>query len=135
MLPFFSELIEERDYEWRKNEFKKLSSLVNQVIKDLQNPKNCDEAQKLICHLDKGCGFGCQIHHVTYCMIVALALNRTFILNTSEWRYLASETNSKINWNHIFKPLSSTCVHSTQKAVSFSKENMNNKVCYYFKIF
>jgi alpha-(1,6)-fucosyltransferase len=98
------------------------------VINDLQNPRDCNKAKKLVCYLNKGCGFGCQIHHVTYCLIVALAKNRTLILDTSNWRYLASQTQSKNSWNSIFKPLSATCAHTTSKAAKFPKENQKNQV-------
>ena len=45
---------------WRKKEAKDLSDLVQARIRALQNPEDCDSAKKLLCSLNKGCGFGCQ---------------------------------------------------------------------------
>ena len=45
---------------WRKKEAKDLSDLVQARIQALQNPEDCDSAKKLLCSLNKGCGFGCQ---------------------------------------------------------------------------
>lgn len=28
----------------------------------LQNPSDCSKARKLVCSLNKGCGFGCQVN-------------------------------------------------------------------------
>lgn len=46
---------------WRENESKELSDLVQRRFTYLQNPKDCNKAKKLICNLNKGCGFGCQV--------------------------------------------------------------------------
>jgi hypothetical protein len=29
-----------------------------------QNPENCDSARKLVCNLNKGCGYGCQVNPI-----------------------------------------------------------------------
>jgi hypothetical protein len=50
------------------------------MLHDLQHPANCSAARKLYCDLNKGCGFGCQLHHVVHCMTHAVALNRTLIM-------------------------------------------------------
>ncbi|KAI4495709.1 hypothetical protein M0802_008332 [Mischocyttarus mexicanus] len=50
--------------EWRKKEAKELSDLVQSRFRYLQNPPDCNKAKKLVCSLNKGCGFGCQIHHL-----------------------------------------------------------------------
>lgn len=55
------------------------------------------------CYL-KGCGYGCQLHHVVYCFIVAYATERTLILRSKNWRY------SKGGWQDVFLPLSDTCL-------------------------
>ncbi len=47
--------------EWRQNESKALSSIVQNRLKALQNPKDCGSARKLVCNLNKGCGYGCQV--------------------------------------------------------------------------
>ena len=56
---------------WRKTEAKDLSDLVQARLKYLQNPEDCGSARKLVCNLNKGCGYGCQVHHAIYCFLVA----------------------------------------------------------------
>lgn len=93
--------------EWREKESKELSDLVQRRFTYLQNPKDCSKAKKLICSLNKGCGFGCQIHHVVYCFLVAFGTERTMILKSKGWRY------HKEGWDSIFKPLSETCLSTS----------------------
>ncbi|KAH3822153.1 hypothetical protein DPMN_123924 [Dreissena polymorpha] len=47
-----------------------------------QNPSECDKAKKIICSPGKACGYGCRLHHVTYCLIMAYATQRTLILQS-----------------------------------------------------
>lgn len=93
--------------EWREKEAKELSDLVQRRFTYLQNPKDCNKAKKLLCNLNKGCGFGCQIHHVVYCFLVAFGTERTMILKSKGWRY------HKEGWDSIFKPLSDTCLSTS----------------------
>lgn len=106
---FISDKISERDLLWRKNEFQTLSNTVINVIERLQNPVDCENANKLLCKLNKGCGFGCQIHHVAYCFMMALASNRTLILDAQNWRYVPLVKSANAGWNLVFKPLSNSC--------------------------
>lgn len=55
----------------------------------------------LTCNLNKQCGFGCQLHHVTYCFIVAYGLNRTLVLTDDgrTWNY------AKDGWTAAFLPI------------------------------
>ncbi|VVC25206.1 Hypothetical protein CINCED_3A022785 [Cinara cedri] len=89
---------------WRIQENKDLSNLIQERLKHLQNPSDCSKARKLVCDLNKGCGYGCQLHHVVYCFIVAYATERTLILRSKGWRY------SKGGWQDVFLPLSDTCL-------------------------
>ena len=89
--------------EWLEKEHNLLSDIVQKRLHILQHPKDCNSAKKLICQLNKGCGYGCQMHHLTYCFIVAYGLERTLIIDSSGWRY------SPKGWNGIFKPVSETC--------------------------
>ncbi|PAA85849.1 hypothetical protein BOX15_Mlig000795g1, partial [Macrostomum lignano] len=89
--------------DWRRRRLSRLQTeLVNRIVK-LQNPQQCQSAKKLICNLNKGCGFGCQAHHVLYCMTLAYATGRTFVLDSVNWRY------SRGGWTSVFEPLSKTC--------------------------
>ncbi|KAK4886499.1 hypothetical protein RN001_002770 [Aquatica leii] len=88
---------------WREKESNDLSNLVQSRFNYLQNPTDCKKAKKLICNLNKGCGYGCQLHHVVYCFMVAYGTQRTLILKSKGWRY------HKAGWEEIFKPISDSC--------------------------
>lgn len=88
---------------WQRNISVELTSLMRKRIDFLQNPSDCRSAKKLVCHVAKSCGFGCQIHHVSFCFIMAYATKRTLILDSHNWRY------SPKGWDAIFLPISSTC--------------------------
>jgi glycoprotein 6-alpha-L-fucosyltransferase len=91
---------------WRHKEANALSSLVQRRLSYLQNPADCNSARKLVCRLNKGCGYGCQLHHVVYCFIMAYSTERTLVLKSKGWRY------HKSGWEEVFKPISDTCVDS-----------------------
>nr|CAG4650039.1 EOG090X03KK [Sida crystallina] len=88
---------------WRAAESRALSDLVQKRLQSLQNPSDCSKARKLICNLNKSCGFGCQIHHAAYCLIVSYSTQRTMILNSKKWRY------HRGGWERVFLPVSETC--------------------------
>lgn len=88
---------------WQKKLSTDLTELMHKRIMFLQNPPDCDKAKKLVCSVAKTCGFGCQIHHVSYCFLMAYATKRTMILDSSNWRY------SSDGWKAVFQPLSTTC--------------------------
>ncbi|TRY62878.1 hypothetical protein TCAL_10341 [Tigriopus californicus] len=89
--------------QWRKNEAKSLSDLVQKRIYTLQNPSDCQSAKKLLCSLNKGCGFGCQVHHAIYCFIVAYGTERMLVLKSKGWKY------NKAGFEELYMPLSETC--------------------------
>ena len=88
---------------WQRNISHELTSLMERRIRYLQNPPDCEAAKKLVCHVAKACGFGCQIHHVSYCFIIAYATKRTLVVDSSNWRYSPS------GWDAVFQPLSTSC--------------------------
>ena len=88
---------------FRHREAQDLSDLVQKRIYSLQNPKDCQSAKKLLCNLNKGCGYGCQIHHAIYCFIVAYGTERMLVLKSKGWRY------DKAGFEDVFLPLSDTC--------------------------
>ncbi|XP_073493335.1 alpha-(1,6)-fucosyltransferase [Phyllobates terribilis] len=89
--------------DWREREAKDLTELVQRRITHVQNPKDCSKAKKLVCNINKGCGYGCQLHHVVYCFMIAFGTQRTLILESQSWRYATS------GWETVFKPVSETC--------------------------
>lgn len=88
---------------WREKESNELSELIQSRFRYLQNPPDCKTARKLVCTLNKGCGYGCQLHHVVYCFMVAYGTQRTLILKSKGWRY------HKAGWEDVFKPISESC--------------------------
>ncbi|XP_023662503.1 alpha-(1,6)-fucosyltransferase isoform X1 [Paramormyrops kingsleyae] len=93
--------------DWREKEAKDLSSLVQNRITYLQNPQDCSKARKLVCNINKGCGYGCQLHHVVYCFMIAYGTRRTLILESHNWRYATG------GWETVFRPVSDTCTDRT----------------------
>ncbi|XP_067099820.1 alpha-(1,6)-fucosyltransferase [Osmerus mordax] len=93
--------------DWREKEAKDLSDLVQNRISYLQNPADCSKAKKLVCNINKGCGYGCQLHHVVYCFMIAYGTQRTLILESQNWRYATG------GWETVFLPLSKTCSDRT----------------------
>ncbi|GAB1606344.1 alpha-(1,6)-fucosyltransferase-like [Argonauta hians] len=98
--------------EWRLKESEDLADLVHRRIHYVQNPQNCKTAKKLVCDLSKGCGYGCQLHHVTYCLIMAYATRRTLILESKGWRYATK------GWETVFQPVSDSCTRRHSVSVS-----------------
>ncbi|XP_044514001.1 alpha-(1,6)-fucosyltransferase-like [Gracilinanus agilis] len=99
--------------DWREKEVKSLTELVQRRMTYLQNPKNCRKAKKLVCNINKNCGYGCQLHHVIYCFMVAYGTQRTLILESRKWRYVTD------GWETVFRPISETC---TNRAGSTTRE-------------
>lgn len=97
---------------WQRNISAELSLVMKKRIEYLQNPSDCNAAKKLVCHVAKSCGFGCQIHHVSFCFILAYATKRTLILDSSNWRY------SPRGWDAVFQPISSSCTEIPSGNVS-----------------
>ena len=94
---------------WRKKEAKDLSDVVQGRLHALQHPTNCSMTPKLVCNLNIDCGFGCQLHHVVYCLIVAYGSGRTLLLKSSDWNY------GKGAFEKVFKPLGGSCGSMQQK--------------------
>ncbi|RXN32230.1 alpha-(1,6)-fucosyltransferase [Labeo rohita] len=89
--------------DWREKEARDLSNLVQNRISYLQNPQDCSKARKLVCNINKGCGYGCQLHHVVYCFMIAYGTQRVLILESHNWRYAPK------GWETVFRPVSDTC--------------------------
>ncbi|CAI9740361.1 Hypothetical predicted protein [Octopus vulgaris] len=96
---------------WREKESQDLADLVQRRLQFLQNPRNCKTAKKLVCNLSKGCGYGCQLHHVTYCLIVAYATKRTLVLESKGWRYATR------GWETVFQPVSDSCTDRSGNSI------------------
>lgn len=97
------ELLKETQKNEQSRTMATLQSMVQKRIREVQNPTDCSKAKKLVCNLSKGCGFGCQLHHITYCFMIAIGTGRTFILESNNWKYAPE------GWESVFLPLSETC--------------------------
>ena len=96
---------------WQKILSKRAETLLQKRLEYLQNPKDCKWSRQLVCNVAKGCGFGCQMHHVAYCFIMAYATERTLILESSNWRYCRNK-----GWGCVFKPISRNCTRKFGKS-------------------
>ncbi|RNA03521.1 Alpha-(1-6)-fucosyltransferase, partial [Brachionus plicatilis] len=99
--------------DWRKLEADSLALKIQREFYELQNPSDCDKQKKLVCDLNKSCGFGCQMHHVMYCFITSYFLNRTLLLDSSGWRYNPN------GYEAYFKPLSEKCTKISNYGVGW----------------
>ncbi|KAJ8687903.1 hypothetical protein QAD02_023698 [Eretmocerus hayati] len=108
--------------KWREKEVTELSNLVQKRFKTLQNPQNCQTAKKLLCQINKGCGFGCQIHHLVYCFLVAYGTKRTLILKSKGWKY------QKEGWEAVFKPVSDSCQYNGEPYASWPSVDDSKQV-------
>ena len=106
---------------WRQQEQAKLGKLVQNRLRRLQNPKDCGSARKLLCNLNKGCGYGCQVHHLLYCFITAYGTKRTLIIESEQWRY------SDKGWEGIFLPASDTCTIAKEPVTIWSTDSDQRK--------
>ncbi|CAI6344318.1 unnamed protein product [Macrosiphum euphorbiae] len=96
--------------QWRRKEYIYLRTLVQKRLRFLQNPEDCSKAKKLFCNLisdRRSCGYGCRLHHIVNCLVVAYATKRTLFLNNPhDWGFTSSGFSS------LFFPLSNTCTSS-----------------------
>ncbi|KAK3604699.1 hypothetical protein CHS0354_008259 [Potamilus streckersoni] len=92
--------------EWRLKESLELGEIIQKRLNSLQHPKNCQKAKLFVCEMKNNCGFGCQLHHVVYCMITGYANNRTVVIPATHWQYAPS------GWESVFQPISAPCLQA-----------------------
>lgn len=105
-------------YYWQRSLSQEMTELMEKRLDYLQNPPDCTQAKKLVCEVAKTCGFGCQIHHVAYCFIMAYATKRTLILDSRNWRYSVN------GWDVVFQPISSTCTTASGILITHTHKNL-----------
>ncbi|KII63759.1 Alpha-(1,6)-fucosyltransferase [Thelohanellus kitauei] len=81
---------------------KSLMEYVQKVIHRNQNPKECRNIDVIVYDPQPICGFGCQIHHIAYCLTTALGEGKPLVVKPSRWH----EFNSIFD---LIMPLSETC--------------------------
>ncbi|CAL8072377.1 unnamed protein product [Calicophoron daubneyi] len=78
----------------RKEALNRLSDLVQNRIKTLQNPPDCSRSKLLLADTTGHCGYGCQAHYLMFCLNIAYATGRTLILRSlnRDWAKWWSES-------------------------------------------
>jgi glycoprotein 6-alpha-L-fucosyltransferase len=107
---------------WRETEHKSLSKLMQARLNSLQNPsKSCTDVKRVTCNINKGCGYGCEIHHAMHCFHIAYALGRPMFLFSGRIYFYSKIFKIQIfffleGWRYnpggfaqIFQPLSQNC--------------------------
>ncbi len=62
-------------------EHESLSKLIQARLNALQNPsKPCVNVKRVTYYINENCGYGCQIHRLARCFLIAYILDRTMIL-------------------------------------------------------
>ncbi|XP_060590503.1 alpha-(1,6)-fucosyltransferase-like [Ruditapes philippinarum] len=99
-----------------------LGNLVQQLIHRNQNPNNCENRKKIVCNFIRNAGFGSQMFDWTFCLIVALATNRTLVIKSKGWPY------TKDGMEQLFLPVSTNCMLTHNQ--STVQENDLRKIKY-----
>ena len=90
----------------QREEVETATSAVQERFRLRQNPPSCEkDVKRLACSMNKMCGFGCQVHHVAYCFLLAHGLGRVFVLASDMWSY----NRGGRGWIDVFKPVSLSC--------------------------
>ena len=90
----------------QRKEVETATSAVQERFRLRQNPPSCGkDVKQLVCSLNKMCGFGCQVHHVAYCFLLAHGLGRVFVLASDMWSY----NRRGRGWIDVFEPVSLSC--------------------------
>uniref|UniRef100_A0A915EPL2 GT23 domain-containing protein n=1 Tax=Ditylenchus dipsaci TaxID=166011 RepID=A0A915EPL2_9BILA len=92
--------------DWHKKELDKLTTHIQSTLHRLQSPKNCSKARFIICE-DRPAGFGSRLIQMAYCLILAAATKRTYLMmhDGAVFKY------NPYGWTAVLKPISS-CVFS-----------------------
>ena len=110
-----------RDLIWRQQKQIELANQIRSKLVTLQEQTStsCPEQKYVSCPVKTNCGFGCTVHHLGYCLIVALALNRTLI-------FAPQSPYSKLTvvplWNTL-KPLEGSTLCLTRKGTQITEFN------------
>ena len=103
-----------------RTELRDLSILMQKRINYLQNPANCTSAKKLACSFHRNrCGFGCLMHQVAFCFVLAYATERTLVIDSGGWRY------SSEGWEGAFLPVSNCTIASNSVKGEYNQERMS----------
>ncbi|CAK5039379.1 unnamed protein product [Meloidogyne enterolobii] len=84
----------------KEKELLTMGEKIQSALNRIQNPDNCSNSRILVCKLEQNCGFGCVMHHVSYCLSIASGAGRTLIFEDegNKWAY-------NVQWNEIFEQI------------------------------
>ena len=68
-------------------ELRQAAAAIHEFETDEISRAACAKANFLSCSVNKGCGFGCQAHHLVFCLVMAYGSGRTLRVDTSMWAY------------------------------------------------
>ncbi|CAH8536011.1 unnamed protein product [Dicrocoelium dendriticum] len=86
----------------RITELDHASQVVQQRIQKIQNPSDCSKARVLLVSLNRPCAFGCNVHHLAYCLQLAYFTGRTLLFESTRTSYDSW-------WITNFLPITKTC--------------------------
>lgn len=81
----------------------------------------CNERRFIVCDLSKSCGFGCQMHHLAYCLMTAYGSNRTLVLDSKGWVYAGGG-----GWTAVFDPVGECSTEYSGGAASYFSQNRHD---------
>ncbi|KII63756.1 Alpha-(1,6)-fucosyltransferase [Thelohanellus kitauei] len=97
---------------------------VRKVIHRNQNPKECRDIEVIAYDPQSICGFGCQIHHIAYCLTTALGEGKPLLVKASPWH----------NFDSIFDlimPLSENCHYDMIETHNLTAKHIRLKYEYH----
>ncbi|KAL6741347.1 hypothetical protein Aduo_014611 [Ancylostoma duodenale] len=86
----------------KRSSLRSISDIIQKELNSSQHADHCSDAKFLGCSLPDTCGFGCQVHHLVYCLLVAFASSRMLVIRGETWCY------HREGWVGAFHP-PSTC--------------------------
>jgi glycoprotein 6-alpha-L-fucosyltransferase len=83
----------------------------------------------------QGCGFGCSLHQLAYCLMMAYAVERTLVIEPKDWRYQWDiKYKENTGWESVFLPLSKTCTHPNGQISNIQLWHNDGGTKIYFRI-
>ncbi|KNC81885.1 hypothetical protein SARC_05816 [Sphaeroforma arctica JP610] len=75
-----------------------------------------------MCSIDAKCGFGCQLHRISWCMIHAVMENRTMVMRPNAIREYGRDTECGSHWNCWFDNVSGCQVYAAARKSSLKDQ-------------
>uniref|UniRef100_A0A914KN72 GT23 domain-containing protein n=1 Tax=Meloidogyne incognita TaxID=6306 RepID=A0A914KN72_MELIC len=83
-----------------------MSEKIQSRLHSIQNPQNCMNARILLCRIEPyKCGFGCIMHHISYCLSISSGTGRTLIIEDEGTKIWGSIKRYNVKWNELFRTI------------------------------